>query len=289
MQTDLFGKKRYKINLHMHTNMSDGRKTPEEATRLYKANGYDAVALTDHWVYGEAREINGVTVLSGVEYNCGGSNCVDGVFHIVGICCDREPQVTKSMGAQELINAIHQAGGLAILAHPAWSLNTPEMILPLQGVDATEIYNSASGVHHSRRPDSSLIVDMLGMQGRYYPLIADDDTHYYDGTDECKSFLMVQAEDASHESLKKALKAGRFYASQGPEVHLIREGNTFVARTSPVCSIVFLSNYAWSKRAFEGEGLTEARYVPREGETYIRVMVEDAQGRQAWTNILPIA
>ena len=288
MYTDLFGKTRYKVNLHMHTNMSDGRRTPEEAVRLYKANGYDAVALTDHWVMGENTAMDGVTLLSGAEYNCGGSDCRNGVFHIVAICCDKEPRIDRGMGAQEMVDAIHAVGGLAVLAHPAWSLNTPAQILPLEGVDATEIYNSVSAVHNSRRPDSSILVDMLGAEGRYYPLIAADDAHYYDGSDECKSFIMVQAEENTPEELKKAIKAGRFYASQGPEVHLFRNGNEFVAKTSPVSSIIFLSNYVWSQRAFDGDGITEARYTPRQGEKFIRVMVEDAEGRMAWSQIIPI-
>ena len=288
MYTDLFGKKRYKVNLHMHTNMSDGRKTPEEAVRIYKEHGYDAVALTDHWVAGENTSLHGVTLLSGAEYNCGGSDCRNGVFHIVAIGCEKEPNVNKQMGAQEMIDAIHAAGGLAVLAHPAWSLNSPAQILPLKGFDATEIYNSVSAVHHSRRPDSSILVDMLGAEGRYYLLVAADDAHYYDGSDECKSFIMVQAEDNTPEALKKAIKAGRFYASQGPEVHLFRNGSEFVAKTSPVSSIIFLSNYVWSQRVFDGEGITEARYVPREGEKFIRVMVEDAEGKMAWSQIIPI-
>ena len=288
MYTDLFGKTRYKVNLHMHTNMSDGRRTPEEAVRLYKANGYDAVALTDHWVMGENTAMDGVTLLSGAEYNCGGSDCRNGVFHIVAICCDKEPRIDRGMGAQEMVDAIHAVGGLAVLAHPAWSLNSPAQILSVEGFDATEIYNSVSAVHHSRRPDSSILVDMLGAEGRYYPLIAADDAHYYDGSDECKSFIMVQAEENTPEELKKAIKAGRFYASQGPEVHLFRNGNEFVAKTSPVSSIIFLSNYVWSQRAFDGDGITEARYTPRQGEKFIRVMVEDAEGRMAWSQIIPI-
>ena len=288
MYTDLFGKTRYKVNLHMHTNMSDGRRTPEEAVRLYKANGYDAVALTDHWVMGENTAMDGVTLLSGAEYNCGGSDCRNGVFHIVAICCDKEPRIDKGMGAQEMVDAIHAVGGLAVLAHPAWSLNSPAQILSVEGFDATEIYNSVSAVHHSRRPDSSILVDMLGAEGRYYPLIAADDAHYYDGSDECKSFIMVQAEENTPEELKKAIKAGRFYASQGPEVHLFRNGNEFVAKTSPVSSIIFLSNYVWAPRAFDGDGITEARYTPREGEKFIRVMVEDAEGRMAWSQIIPV-
>ena len=288
MYTDLFGKTRYKVNLHMHTNMSDGRKTPEEAIRLYKANGYDALALTDHWVAGENASFDGVTLLSGAEYNCGGSDCRNGVFHIVALGCESEPDVNKQMGAQEIIDAIHAAKGLAVLAHPAWSLNSPAQIMPLCGFDATEIYNTVSAVHHSRRPDSSIIVDMLGAEGRYYPLIAADDAHYYDGSDECKSFIMVQAEENTPAELKKEIKAGRFYASQGPEVHLFRDGNQFVARTSPVSSIIFLSNFVWAPRAFDGDGITEARYTPREGEKFIRVMVEDAEKKMAWSNIIPI-
>ena len=288
MQTDLFGKKRYKVNLHMHTNMSDGRKTPEEAIRLYKANGYDALALADHWVWNQDSEFIGVTLLSGAEYNCGGSDAQNGVFHILALGCQKDPAINKYMDAQEMIDAIHQANGLAILAHPAWSLNTPQQILALNGIDAVEIYNSTSACHHSRRPDSSLIVDMLATEGRYYPLIAADDTHYYDGKDDCKAFIMVEAEDLSPSSLKKAIKKGNFYATQGPEVHLTKEGNEFVARTSPVSSIVFLSNYVWSKRGFEGNGITEARYTPREGERFIRVVVEDKNGKQAWSNMIPI-
>ena len=288
MYTDLFGKTRYKVNLHMHTNMSDGRKTPEEAVRIYKEHGYDALALTDHWVAGENGSLNGVTLLSGAEYNCGGSDCRNGVFHITAIGCEKEPTVNKQMCAQEIIDAIHDAKGLAVLAHPAWSLNSPAQILPLKGFDATEIYNSVSAVHHSRRPDASIIVDMLGAEGRYYPLIAADDAHYYDGSDECKSFIMVQAEENTPAELKKAIKAGRFYASQGPEVHLFRNGNEFIAKTSPVSSIIFLSNYVWAPRAFDGDGITEARYTPREGEKFIRVMVEDAEGKMAWSQITPI-
>ena len=288
MYTDLFGKTRYKVNLHMHTNMSDGRRTPEEAVRIYKEHGYDAVALTDHWVAGENGSLNGVTLLSGAEYNCGGSDCRNGVFHIVAIGCEKKPDINKYMEAQEMIDAIHAAGGLAVLAHPAWSLNSPAQILPLKGFDATEIYNSVSAVHHSRRPDASIIVDMLGAEGRYYSLVAADDAHYYDGSDECKSFIMVQAEENTPAELKKAIKAGRFYASQGPEVHLFKDGNEFVARTSPVSSIIFLSNYVWAPRAFDGDGITEARYTPREGEKFIRVMVEDADKKMAWSQIIPV-
>ncbi len=288
MNVDLFGRIRYKVNLHMHTTLSDGRKSPAEALQRYRDAGYDAVALTDHWFCGTGGEEDGITVLSGGEYNVGGSNGADGVYHILGIGTLRQPSVTKHQSAQEIIDRIHAAGGIAVLAHPAWSLNTPEMLMNLKGVDATEIYNSVSDVHESRRADSSLIVDMLACRGQYLPLLATDDVHYYDGSDDCVSWIMVEAEDNTRDALLRAIRRQKFYATQGPEVHLYKEGKAYRVKCSPVSEIVFFSNLVWCPRVFVGEGMTEAYYEPKEGETFLRVQVKDQNGKRAWTNILPL-
>lgn len=287
MQIDIFGKSRYKVNLHMHTTLSDGQRSPAEAVQIYRSKGYDVVALTDHWFWGEGEEVPDFTVLSGAEYNIGGADCRNGVYHIVGIGMRHAPSLSKDMSAQKIIDGIHAAGGIAILAHPAWSLNTPEQMMNLKNIDATEIYNSVSGMHMSRRPDSGLLVDMIAANGLYLPLLASDDTHYYDG-DECYSWIMVEASDNTREAILSAIRAKKFYATQGPEVHLWREGDEFVVKCSPCREINFLSNRVWCKRVFEGEGLTEARYTPVEGEIFIRVEVTDADGKRAWSNIIPI-
>ena len=41
-------KKQFKANLHCHSVLSDGKKTPEELKQMYKAHGYDVLAITDH-------------------------------------------------------------------------------------------------------------------------------------------------------------------------------------------------------------------------------------------------
>ncbi len=38
----------YKANLHCHTTISDGNRTPEEIKDIYKQKGYSVVAFTDH-------------------------------------------------------------------------------------------------------------------------------------------------------------------------------------------------------------------------------------------------
>lgn len=287
MQIDLFDKPRFKVNLHTHTSLSDGQRTPAEVAQRYRAEGYDAIALTDHWFFGDGEETDSFTILSGAEYNIGGNDTRDGVYHIVAVGAKRPPSVAKDMPVQKIIDAVRKAGGLAILAHPAWSLNTPEEIMQLKNIDATEIYNSASGVHMSRRADSSLIVDVLASRGMILPLLATDDAHYYDN-DACVSWIMVEAADNTREYLLPAIRAGKFYATQGPEIHLLREDDGLTVKCSPCREIIFHSNYAWSKRIFTGDALTEAHYKPREKECYIRAEVVDADGKRAWSNIIPI-
>ncbi len=287
MQKDMFGQTRYRVNLHTHTTLSDGHKTPAEAAQIYREAGYDAIAFTDHWSFGEAGDMDGMLILSGAEYNILNANTREGLFHIVGVGMAKDPEMSPDADAQAAIDAIHRAGGLAIIAHPAWSLNTPEQILNLQNGDVTEIYNTVSGLHMSRRPDSGLIVDMLGAKGRFYPLVADDDAHYYDG-DECRSWIMVAAESCTREALIRAIRAGDFYATQGPEVHISRKENEILLRCSPADEIVFYSDWVWSPRVFTGKELTEARYCIDPREHFIRAEVTDSAGNRAWTNCMMI-
>ena len=49
---------RYKANLHCHTNVSDGKLTPQEVKELYKRHGYSVVAYTDHDVMIAHDELN---------------------------------------------------------------------------------------------------------------------------------------------------------------------------------------------------------------------------------------
>lgn len=283
MTIDFYGKTRYRVNLHTHTTRSDGKRSPEEAAKIYREAGYDAIALTDHWVFGESFTQDGLLIMSGVEYNIKNTHPREGLFHIVGVGMERDPRLEDTADAQAAIDAIKSAGGLAIIAHPAWSLNTPQQIMALRGGDVTEIYNSVSGVHMSRRPDSGVIVDMLGAQGVFYPLVADDDAHYYDN-DACVSYIEVAAESCTREALLSAIRAGDFYATQGPEVHIRREGDEMVVTCSPCSEIVFLSDLVWSRRVFEGDGITEARYKICDGEHFVRAEVTDARGRRGWTN-----
>ena len=287
--TDLFGKTRYKVNLHAHSTDSDGARSPDEVMELYRRNGYDALAITDHWCMCHSTPPDGLTLISGVEYHTGTHDSLSEIYHILGLGLKNAPDLKYGAPAAEIVQAIHNSGGIAVLAHPAWSLNTPEQLLALDGIDATEIYNTVSGAHNSRRPDSSLILDMVASRGKIYPLLASDDAHYYT-EDACKSFVMVRADEVSVEAIRDGLRCGDYYASQGPEIHAWLEGNCVMVRTSPVVRINFHTGFRWRNgTSVRGEGLTEASWEIPENPGFVRVSAEDENGCRAWTGYLDLS
>jgi hypothetical protein len=285
MYIDPQGNKWFKGNLHTHTTKSDGQRSPEQVIALYAGQGYDFLALTDHWCYGGTCQVDGLLILSGCEYDTG-SDPRDGIFHIVGIGMASQPDLSAQPRppAQSLIDAIAAAGGLAILAHPAWSLNTPEQIRPLHGLAGTEIYNSVSGLPHSARPYSGQIIDQLACEDRLMPSFAADDSHFYDG-EETKSYIMVRSESCTREALLAAISRGDFYATQGPHFSLAIKKDRLEVACSPADRVVFYSNVVYSNHcSTNGSNLTSAVYPFSGTERFIRVEITDSQGRVAWSS-----
>ena len=132
MFTDRFGNTYYKLGLHIHTTCSDGSKTPAEVAREYRENGYDAIAFTDHWFYGEGGELEGLTILSGCEYNLNGNQYDEGVMHIVGLGMQYAPDLTPECSRQQIVDGIRAAGGLAVMCHPYFMINMTEPYLKYQ-------------------------------------------------------------------------------------------------------------------------------------------------------------
>lgn len=294
MFVDLLGKTRAKLGLHTHTTLSDGGKTPKEVVEFYIEQGYDAIALTDHWMFGEEQEIGGLKILSGCEYDVGRDDGASGVFHIVGIGMTSDPKIpedwrnmvkTSAAKAAEIIKTIKLFNGIAIVAHPAWSLNTPDQLNRLGDFDGIEIYNSVSEHGMSDRAYSDVIADQLAASGRLTNLLAADDAHYYDG-DQCRAAIMVETTDMDPQGLLRSIRAGRFYATQGPEVHIEKIAPDKVrVKCSPCSKVVFQSNCVWSRgRVVSGEGVIEAEYVKYGSDRFVRAEVTDSEGKKAWTN-----
>ena len=281
----------YKGNLHTHTTRSDGALTPEAAMALYRSHGYDFLSLTDHDKYGPGGMRDGLLLLPGIElaYN---DNEGRRAYHVVGIGADagigEYPDKAFGNNPQNIIDHIRRHDGYAILAHPSWSLLSHEDALALEGYEAVEVMNTVSDP--GTRGDSSNFCDVLMSRGRPLPLIASDDAHFYNG-DECKSFVMVNSPALDQASILGAMRAGRFFASQGPLIRSIFvEDRKITVNTSPVRIIRFMSDtfYNKNRRHVCDMDANQAVYEIAPTDRFVRIECEDAQGRRAWSGYIDV-
>ena len=282
----------FKGNTHMHTTVSDGAKSPEDACTLYKSMGYDFVVQTDHWKVSPERMHDGMLVMQGTEFDVYPPNQTAHIVAVGVTPAVLEMGFSKQGEAQPIIDGINADGGCAILAHPTWSMNTPQYMMSLHGLTAAEIYNTFSGAPwNSDRADASALLDVTATNGCLLPLVAADDVHRYTG-EAGRSYIMVQAEKCESRAIVDAMKAGRFYASQGPRFTYVEVlEDRMIVRCTPACRVIFYSNLPWvGGRCRSGVGITESEYIFQRdrGETFVRCEITDAYGAKAWLSPIKI-
>jgi predicted metal-dependent phosphoesterase TrpH len=153
------------FNFHMHTVHSDGRLQPNALMEQAIAIGLQGLAITDHHcidgykvaqIYLEDWKWNnpGAStphLWSGTEIN---ANLLDNEVHILAYAFEPEHSSIKpylhkkattgrEYQANNVIAAIHDAGGLAVLAHPARYKRSHFDLIPAaaeQGIDGVETF-----------------------------------------------------------------------------------------------------------------------------------------------------
>jgi hypothetical protein len=277
----------FKGNLHMHTTCSDGRLDPESAREEYRKAGFDFIAVTDHWFLSEnvPSKDGSMLEISGVEYDTG-DMINNKVFHILGIGMERPAFdiVDHNIPPQKIIDEIGKAGGIAILAHPAWSVMNPEDISKCNGISGAEIYNTVSGTDYGngRRSDASHYFDIWADNGYMIRPFANDDSHMYKG-EQTQNYTMVKAKELTREAIIKAITNGDFYASQGPEfVAIRRSGNTIAVECRGAEKILFISNCVWDSQRVQDGKNGFARYTFSSVDKYVRVELISKDGKMAW-------
>lgn len=160
----------HSYNFHMHTICSDGKLNPEQLIEQAIAIGLKGLAITDHHTIGgyeiaqtflenwqQASPLTPIPHLwTGVEIT---ASLLDVEVHILGYAFDPEHPSIKSYlegfaprhnsaQAEAVIMALHQAGGVAVLAHPErYRLGADKLIpvaadLGIDGVEAYYAYNN---------------------------------------------------------------------------------------------------------------------------------------------------
>jgi len=139
-------------NLHTHSTRSDGHLEPAETVAWYRDNGYDFVALTDHFVqrFGcrisdtRSMRTGGFTTLIGAELHAPRTQAGN-LWHIVaaGLPLDFAPPAPGETGPQLAARA-EANGAFVIVAHPAYYGLTVADVETMGAAHALEVFNGAS-------------------------------------------------------------------------------------------------------------------------------------------------
>ena len=282
----------FKGNLHTHSTASDGERDPESVCALYRDAGYDFLALTDHFLpkYGfpvtDTRlwRTNRFTTILGAEVHAPATELGD-PWHILAVGLPEDFAATPpGQRGPALAARAAASGAFVAIAHPSWSGLTVADADSIAAAHAMEIYNHTSAVK-TDRGDGWALLDTLLARGRRLLACATDDAHFR-FADWFGGWVMVKADMLEPEALVEALKSGRYYSSQGPEIHALEVGRDEVAiECSPASTIMALGRGTAASTVF-GEGVRGAR-IPIEGLKaggHVRVVVVDARGKRAWSN-----
>lgn len=293
----------FRGNLHTHSNRSDGALDPAEVCRRYADEGYDFIALTDHLIgrYGyplvDTRPFrrSGFTTIFGAELHSGAMENGE-LWHIlaVGLPLDFTPPhapdfhpVDGQESASSLAVRARDAGAFVAVAHPQWSGLTLSDATTIAAAHAVEVYNHGCAVG-ADRADGFAVADLLAARGHHRTLIATDDAHFTE-PDHFGGWVMVKAAENDPDALLAALKAGAFYASQGPEIRALDSGPDALTVACSAAVTVIVQGQGSAAVAVHGLSMTRAT-VPLArfaASSWLRVTVIDAAGRRAWSN--PIA
>ena len=148
------------VNLHIHTKYSDGKGDFRQIIESAKNKDYKLISITDHNTIEGHKLYQDDILLTGAEFDC----WYGYVFiHLLayGIDINNEqlkPFLAKTKketegafvrlfsrrNVKKLIEAIHNAGGIAVLAHPAcyWAFSLDRLVKSLikTGLDGIETY-----------------------------------------------------------------------------------------------------------------------------------------------------
>ena len=288
-------------NLHTHSTVSDGVLAPEEVCRRYRAEGYDFLALTDHFVghygYPIADTLpfrsGGFTTILGAELHSGAMRNGE-LWHIlaVGLPPDFAPPdvpgwepVPGGETGPAIARRARDAGAFVAVAHPQWSGLTLDDARSMVGAaHAIEAYNHGCAVGCDR-PDGFQTLDLLLSEGHRLDLVATDDAHFSE-PDHFGGWVMVRSEANEPEVLLAALKAGAYYSTQGPELRGIEIGADAVHVDCSAVSTIIVQGHGTAARALHGASMTTgAVALDRFGASpWLRVTIVDRAGRRAWSN-----
>ena len=323
MKKLLFGGKCnfYKGNMHCHSNLSDGRLSPEELKDYYKSHGYSFLAITDHEHINNNSYLddeNFLTITSceiaikqfpnmstGVnrdmkvchlnlyakEQNNDYNACYNEVYDHFSAkerrVAFRRPdkdfeRVYGAEGINEIIKTANENGFFVAYNHPRWSLENYGNYGGYEGLWGVEIFNTSCNVGGLYEYDINVLDDFLRDGKRIFASSGDD--NHNNKKDSFGTFVMVNADKLEYSEIINSLLNGDFYTSTGPQIYEISvDGMTVNVKCSDALKINLTTKgrRAMTVNAENGINVNEATFNLMDTDGYFRISVLDEKGRRA--------
>ena len=205
-------KKQYKANLHSHSTLSDGHKTPKQLKEMYKSHGYSILAITDHERPAQHQALSDpeFIMLTGYEgyirttpdvsydiyakeihmnlfardpmnvklicFNPNYSRYIirDNVLESQERVGSEKPRKYDCEYINEYIRIARDNGYMVAYNHPCWSMEDEADVLSYEGLFSMEICNYGSYLTSGLEYNASLYDKMLRARKRIFCHAADD-------------------------------------------------------------------------------------------------------------------
>jgi hypothetical protein len=292
-----------RCQLHCHTTRSDGTPEPDELVRHYADAGFDVVAITDHWLITAAEpDPDGPLLLPASELS---ADLPRAPFEaeVLALGIDALPEPRAAFGTlAACADWIAERGGAAVLAHPRWSMLTPDDVLAAPALHGLEVFNGGCALEQGNGL-ADAVWDAVSERGLLLGAVATDDAHRAGdptGSDSLLGWTWVRAAARTPDAVVAALRAGRAYGSSGPVIHALeRVAGGLEVACSPAVAMALASG-PWDGgrvSADPARAAHRARVLERDADGLIvrahldepefcgwgRVEVEAPGGGRAWT------
>lgn len=293
----------YKVNLHCHSNISDGKMSPEEIKEWYKSHGYSAVCYTDHEVLIGHEDLCDAEFIALHGYEVAIKQDITKptavfmpVYHLNLVA---EKQDTRIMPRYYANNpsmpgdarrwakeqGVYDPNDTIDATHydKAWlndyinavskagflvTYNHPQWSLQTAadylGLDGLHAIEVINGGCFVLNDNTSLHFEQMLRAGMDVIPNGGDDNHQV--WDLGRSWTMLKAKELSYDALIEAYKRGDCYVSEGPEIlELYIEDGEIVIKTSPAAGIFMMTEgrHCGHKGASKDGPVTEARFAYR--------------------------
>lgn len=302
LEEDLYALIPLKGDFHAHSIRSDGKRDPAALAGHFREQGYDFFALTDHNRYYPGSEVDeayagvklGITRIRGEEIHAPESNVhivhVGGKSSVADLYFHHQEEYAEEIAEYEsrvpadvldryryryaramwASDRIHEAGGLAIFAHPYWQPKSSRMynvrdqltklLLTSGMVDAYELIGGMGQVGINR--SVNMWAD-LRAEGLDISVVGSSDVHGMEKSEDFPhAFTICWAESAEHDAIIDAVRAGHSVAVEATGDEYARHYRCY-GNLRLVSYAHFLLQHYFPKRQriCQGEGTAMRAYL----------------------------